>query len=344
MAEKQKPKRSGKVRLDDLAAAAGVSVATVSRALNDHPAVNADTKRRVWKIAREKDYVLRPGMPTVLSGALATIMVVIPPPQGREGNISDPFYLELIGGIGVAARESRCDILISHIAPQTEKDLVQLMSESRADGVIFLGQSGLHDQFNSLAEANNRFVVWGADLPGRKYCSVGSDNIRGGRRATAHLTRMGRNRIAFLGYSKAAEVHQRYLGYSEALQQSGIEIDPELVLPVQFQISSAEVAVDALLARNVPFDAIFAASDLIAMGAVRALARAGIDVPGDVSVVGYDDLQLARYGRPALTTISQEMTEAGRILVSKMLNTPHSDSLTSERLPTDLIVRESCGA
>ncbi len=338
-------KRNKKIRLGDLAEVAGVSVATVSRALNDHPAVNPETKRRVWQIAREHNYAFRPGMPTVLSGAQATIMIVIPAPQGRDGNIADPFYLELIGGVGLAARESRCDLLISHLEPKSQADLAILMSENRADGIVFLGQSLLHDRFNQLADVDHRFVVWGAELPGQRYCSVGSDNVRGGRRATAHLARMGRRRIVFLGHNpEAPEVHQRYQGYLQALREASLDVDRSLVLPTHFEVESAEAAVRGLLGKQVAFDGIVAASDLIAKGAIRALTSEGLSVPRDVSVTGYDDIQLARYSQPSITTVSQDMTKAGRLLVSKLLNTPTGQPMLSERLPTELIVRESCGA
>lgn len=330
--------------LEDLARIAGVSIATVSRALNDSPAVREETKRRVWKIARDHNYSFRPHMPAMLSGAAAIIAIVIPTPQGRAGNLADPFYLELIGGVGDAARDSGCDLQISHTAPQNFEDLSSLMETSRTDGVIFLGQSLLHEHFNRLAQQDSRFIVWGAELSGQRYCSIGSDNLRGGRRAVSHLTRLGRKRIAFFGDTEAPEAMQRYKGYLEGLALADIAVDPALVLPVHFEVESAEAAVETLLANGVAFDGVFAASDLIALGAIRGLMRKGVNVPGDVSVVGYDDVLLARYSRPALTTISQNMAKAGRLLVSKILAMSGGREVTSERLPTDLIVRESCGA
>ncbi len=331
-------------RLEDLAEIAGVSIATVSRALNDHPAVREETKRRIWKIARDHNYSFRPHMPAILSGAAATIAIVVPTPQGRGGSLADPFLLELIGGVGEAARESGCDIYVSHIAPKNYDDLSGLMETSRADGVIFLGQSFLHDRFNRLAQEEQRFIVWGAELPGQRYCSVGSDNIKGGRRAVSHLARLGRRRIAFFGDTEAPEAMQRYNGYVEALTEAGLPLDPALVLPVHFEVESAEAAVETLLAQGVKFDGVFAASDLIALGAIRGMMRRGIEAPHDVSVVGYDNVLLARYSRPALSTISQDMAKAGRLLVSKLLSMSGGQEAQSERLPTELIVRESCGA
>lgn len=334
---------SSRTRLEDLAAIAGVSIATVSRALNNSPAVNDETKRRVWKIAREQNYHFRPSMPALLSGATATIAVVIPTPQARQTQVSDPFFQELIGGIAEAARASSCDVLISHLAPKSQDDLASLMTANRADGVIFLGQSLLHDRFNRLAETENRFIVWGADLPGQKYCSVGSDNLRGGTRATSHLLNLGRRRIAFLGDTAAPEVQQRYEGYVEAHRRLGLTVDPALIVPAQFEISYAEAAVDGLIGRGLDFDGIFAAGDLIALGAIRSLLKTGKRVPEDVAVIGYDNIQLSAYTHPSLTTISQDMGKAGRLMVSKLLSATESSPMRSERLPTELIVRESCG-
>ena len=332
------------IRLEDLAKLADVSIATVSRALNDSPAVNDETKRRVWQLARDNNYSFRPHMPTILTGANATIAIVIPSPQGREGDISDPFYLELIAGVGVAARENGCDILISHLSPKTYDDLSGLVAANSADGVIFLGQCLLHERFNRLAESKNKFVVWGAKLPGQKYCSVGSDNFRGGRRATEHLIRLGRKRIAFLGDTEAPEIGQRYQGYVAALEKFNIPLEPELVTPAHFEIESAESAVYSMLAKGVKFDAIFAASDIIAIGATRAIQREGLTVPDDIAIVGYDNIQFSRYNNPPLTTITQDMAKAGRLMVSKLLSAEDTKHIPSETLPTDLIVRESCGS
>lgn len=330
-------------RLEDLARLAGVSITTVSRALNDSPAVNQQTKQRLWKLAREHDYPFRGYMPAGPTTAAASVAIVVPRPQGREARLSDPFVLELVAGIGEAARQRGCDFVVSHVAPTGLADLTELMATNRVNGIIFLGQSSLHAAFNRLAESESRFAVWGAQLPKQSYCSVGSDNPLGGRRATLHLARLGRRRIVFLGDTEAPEMMQRYQGYLEGLGQAGLPADSQLTVPAHFEIEAAEAAVDALIARRVKFDGIVAASDLTALGAIRALLRAGLSVPGDVSVVGYDDVTFARYSRPALTTIRQDTALAGRLLLSKLLNAEPGGELRSERLPTDLVVRESCG-
>lgn len=330
-------------RLEDLARMAGVSIATASRALNDSPAVNDRTKQTIWKLAREHDYPFRRYMPAGPIGAQGTIALVTPRPQGREGRLSDPFFLELLAGVGEAARERGCDLVMSHVSPGNLDDLAMAMNTSRADGVIFLGQSTLHGAFNRMAETENRFVVWGAELPEQTYCSVGSDNIHGGRRATSHLARLGRKRIVFLGDLDPPEAMQRQRGYAEALESAGLGVDPDLVVPAHFEVESAEASVDSLLRRGLEFDGIVAASDLIALGAIRSLLHNDRTVPGEVSVIGFDNVPFSRYSRPALSTIAQDTMKAGRLMVSKLLDSNGEATSRSERIPTDLIVRESCG-
>lgn len=328
-------------RLEDLAALAGVSVSTASRALNDHPAISMRTKQKVWALARDHDYPFRLHMPSRPIGSEGSVVIVTPHIRGRALPLSHPFFLELLASIGEAARVRACDFTVSHTAPANYEDLVVAATTSRANGVIFLGQSMLHEELNRLADTGTRFVVWGAQMPRQRYASVGSDNLLGGRRATLHLARLGRRRIMFLGGTDP-EAMLRRRGYREAMEESGLEVDTDLIVPVDFEMEPAEDAVSRLIRRGIRFDGIVASSDLIALGAIRALRRAGMSVPKDVSVVGYDDMLLARLSTPALTTIRQDTQEAGRMLVGHVLD-PTPDN-QPELLPTDLIVRESCGA
>lgn len=331
-------------RLEDLAALAGVSVSTVSRALNNSSLVSDRTKRMIFKLAQSHNYAGRLPVPTQPSSAEKTISVIIPPPQGRDTRLSDPFILDLIGGIGDALKERDVDLLISHLTLTDMQSAIDLVNSGRCDGLIVLGQSTLHQQLNELHQRGVPFVAWGAHMPDQTYCSVGSDNYQGGKRATRHLIRMGRERIVFLGDTEGLESSQRFEGYKAALEEQNIGFDPSLVLPAHFFPESAMEAVDVLLEQDVAFDGLVAASDMIAIGAMRALANADINVPGDVSVIGYDDVLVAGYSSPALTTIRQDAVKAGRLVVSKLLRILAGENVHSSRLPTDLIVRESCGS
>ena len=172
-----------------------------------------------WKGINESDMILMPEAETA---------------------VLDPFFQELIGSVGGAARDRKCDLLISHASPQNYDDLSRLLELNQSEGVIILGQSFLHERLNRLVGHPTRFVVWGGELPGQRYCSVGTDNVRGGKRATAHLARLGRKRIAFFGDTEAPEIGQRYDGYRIALEEAGLPLDPALVSPAHFKIESAE--------------------------------------------------------------------------------------------------------
>ncbi len=329
-------------RLEDLARSSGVSVSTVSRALNDSPAINRRTKEHIWQLARQMDYPFRQSMPSGPIGADATIAIVVPQPQSRDAHRSDPFLIQLLDGVYSAARDRDCDVLVSHISPRTYDDLAFAMKTSRADGIIFIGQSALRSDFNALSQEDKRFVVWGAEFSDQEYCCVGSDNPEGGRRATAHLIRLNRQRIVFLGDTQAPEAAQRHRGYMDAHAQSGLSIDDRLIVPAHFELESAEAAMESLITSGVKFDAVIAASDVLALGAIRAIGKSGLKIPEDISVIGYDDIPFAKLSYPALTTVSQDTRKGGRLLVSKLLD-GRGRASRSERLPTNLIVRETCG-
>lgn len=326
--------------LEDLAKLAGVSVATVSRALNDHPTISTRTKQRVWALAHNHNYPFRHSMATSPIGAQGAIAIVMPYLMGHPLTLLHPFFLELLANIGEAARARSCDFTVSHIAASDYETLVRATTTSRADGVIFLGQAALHEDFNRLVDSGANFVVWGAELPNQKYRSVGSDNLAGGRRATSHLLRLGRRSILFVG-GHDPEAVQRRRGYLDALESAQVPFRPELVLQVEFELESADAAVSRAINSGLEFDGVVAASDLMALGAVRALRRNQIAVPDTVSVVGYDDIFISQMSTPALTTIRQNSREAGRLLVCSILD--GDLNMRVDRLPAELVVRESCG-
>lgn len=330
-------------KLGDLARIAGLSVATVSRALHNHPAVNRETKNRIVQLAIEHGFPFQRYAPLESSGTGPSIAVVIPPPLARQPRLSDPFLMELLAGIGEAGQAQGCDIIVSHMTPANYSDLSQFMRRSRANGVIYLGQSSLHDSFNALVDLDPRFAVWGAEVDNQRYCSVGSDNRNGGMRATRHLLRLGRQRIAFLGSPLNMEIQQRYEGYAQAFDEVGRAPDPTLVIDSYYDLTSAECAVEAFILSGAKFDAIVAASDILGFGAIRALNRSRLRVPDDVAVVGYDNVSFGRYVHPAVSTISQDVQKAGQLFISKLINASKTSPPLSERIATDLIVRESCG-
>jgi DNA-binding LacI/PurR family transcriptional regulator len=187
-------------------------------------------------------------------------------------------------------------------------------------------------------------VRWGAVLPDQPDVSIGCDNLQGGQAVAAHLLQQGCRRIAFLGDASShyPEFFDRYRGYVVALQEAGIEADAALQVDAAESTEQAGYeALEKLLERSVPFDAVFAASDLIAIGAMRALADHGIKVPEHVAVAGFDDIPMARFLNPPLTTVLQDTKLAGEALVDNLLRLIRREPVETQLLPVKLVVRRS---
>lgn len=346
-----------KARLSDIAAAAGVSIATVSRVLSDHPAILPETKARVRAEAEALGYPLsdaanRPRKTRVRKprrkGSVCVVMPVALPAGSRLANA---FEMNLLGGVGAAMRDHGLDLSISAQAPRDDAALIRFMETHPHDGVIFFGQSQFHDGLNALADGPRPFVVWGVESPGQRYCSVGSDNFACGFRATRHLVEQGRRRVAFIGQAapittaqtRHSQLSERLAGFRSALSAAQLPVDITMMRPASSGLSAGEEGVRALLAQGMTFDAIVASSDLVALGAIRVLREVGRRVPDDVAVVGYDDSEFARLVQPQLTTMRQDPILAGHLLVTKLLRAMEGYEVKSERLPIELVVRESCG-
>mgnify|MGYP003543019925 FL=1 len=190
------------------------------------------------------------------------------------------------------------------------------------------------------------FVRWGAVLPGQPGISIGCDNFQGGHDISAHLLANGRRRIAFLGHASNhyPEFFERYRGYVKALQASGLEPDPGLQVDAVTSEQSGMEAVAELAARGQSYDAIFAASDLIAIGAMKALHERGLRVPTDVAIAGFDDIPMAGFVNPSLSTVQQDTKLAGSMLVENLLRLINDEPVESQTIPVKLALRKSSGA
>lgn len=335
------PARRPRVQMADIARLAGVSVSTVSRALAGSPLINAETRERIGELARSLDYSINAGAQALRLKQVRTVSVVVPyDPQTRQ-HLSDPFFLSLIGGIADALTERGHDMLLSRVDAGRLDLAAQAWRNGRALGVVLIGQWHHHDQLNAMAVQGLPFVVWGAQLPGQLYASVGSDNREGGRLATAHLLAGGARRVAFLGDPELPEFGQRHQGYLLAHEAAGVAVDRKLTRPVPLTSDAIEDAVTQLCRSRQPLDAVFAASDLMAMTAISALRRLGRRVPEDVRVVGYDDIALAAYFHPPLSTVRQPVDQAGQALVGSLLSVLDGARPSSVLLGTQLIVRDS---
>jgi DNA-binding LacI/PurR family transcriptional regulator len=328
----------------DIARLAGVSKSTVSRALDDNPLIAAETRERIRAIAREHNFHRNvPARRLSLQQSHAIALVTYE--YTGDFAVPDAFMLEIQSGISGALHESDYDLLVVHVSP-TDNDWPRRYLESgRADGFILLWAMCSPGQLGTLVELRAPFIIWGMPPARPEYCSVSGDNVGGGRVATEHLLRSGRRRIAFLtGASETqVEVADRLTGYRAALQAAGIEPDPALVVHGDWnrpEESSAE-ALRELLERAPDVDALFANSDLLAMGAMDAIRAAGQTVPDDIAVIGYDDISLSRYSNPPLTTVRQNGPLAGRLLAGHLIQYLETGVVTNVSIPAELVVRES---
>ncbi len=335
------PKRT---QMSDIARLAGVSVSTVSRALNGSPLINTETRERITELARSLNYSINLGAQNLRLQKNQTIAVVVPYDVQSRQHISDPFFLSIVGAIADALTDLGYDMLLSRVDAERLDSAAALYDSGKAIGLIVIGQWRHHDQLNALAARRVPLVVWGGQLPQQLYCSVGGDNVDGGLKATQHLLNLGRRRIVFVGDAQLPEVALRLEGHRQALQQAGVAADAALELAVPFEIIAARTGLDRLCSSGTAFDAVLACSDLLALQAVQALRAHGRRVPDDVAVVGYDDMPTATYSDPPLTTVHQPVALAGVELVDALLALLRGERAPPRTLPVHLVLRASAPA
>lgn len=330
--------------MSDIARLAQVSESTVSRALRDNPLINETTRKKIQQIARDHNYQINESARNLRLRKSHTIAVVmlLDPKSGQA--ISDPFLLDLLGNVADELAKYGYDLLLS--TPQTLGDdhNPHYLESRRADGMIIIGQGEHGRKIDALAGSSKPFVVWGAYRPGQNYCTVGSDNKKGGYLAVRHLIDRGHHQIAFLGDSSHPEIEQRLEGYKQALAEAALPLRQELLITTAFSSRAGyERTRDALLKKNISFDGIFTVSDAIAMGAIKQLAEQGLRVPEDVAVSGYDDIPISAFCTPALTTVRQNTDEGGRQLVKCLMDQLAGKQAKSVILDAELIIRQSSG-
>ena len=332
----------------DIAYQAGVSQSTVSRALRDSPAVNQETKDRIFAIAKQLNYKVDKNASNLRkqrSGTLALLLFEDPTVDDSQIN---PFFLSMLGSITRACTKRGHDLLVSF--QQLSDDWhAEYEDSKKADGIILLGYGDFIDyeeKLNQLLAQKTHFVCWGAKVHGHPEFTIRSNNQQGGRLAGEHLLNLGRSSFAFIGNASehSPEFFERYQGFIQALSVQNIKAE---AVPQYDAISTEQAGFDAtlkLLAAGHKPDAVFAASDLIAIGVIRALQQQGMQVPADVAVVGFDDIPVASFSSPALTTIQQNTTLAGEMLVVNLLKLIAQQGIEQTEIEPKIIIRRSCGA
>lgn len=325
----------------DVAALAGVSRTTVSFVINGRADVQIPpkTRRRVEDAARELDYHPHGPARQLAAGASLTIGLVMR--QSAEQIAADMNLASTLWGLAAAARAGGFRVLVEPLAPG-DGTYAGLLRSRRTDGLVVSGPRDDDDDLAALVREGFPIVIQGS-RPDLDAPSVDVDNRAGARGAVEHLLGLGHRRIgcitnAPLHYTAAAE---RLDGYCDALTTAGIEYDPGLVIEGAFDAASGHLAMAELLGRSRP-TAVFVASDVVAIGALRGLREAGLRIPADVSVVGFDDIPIAAHVDPPLTTVRLPAgglgETAGRLLVDRIAGRPVA---ARTLLATQLIIRDS---
>lgn len=329
----------------DIAALAGVSQPTVSRALSGSPAVSEATRKRIEAIARQLNYTVDKNASSLRKRQSNTLALLFFEDQTADDSLINPFFLSMLGSLTRTCALRGYDLLTS-FQQMSANWHVDYEDSHKADGIILLGYGDYElyrARLDALVAQGTHFVRWGSVQPGQPGVTIGCDNRGGGRSAGHHLLERNRRRIAFLGEATShyPEFHDRYLGLRDALADAGLAADPALRVDALSTEQSGYLAARQLIDRGIGFDAIFAASDLIAIGAMRALEEAGSSVPGDVAVVGFDDIPAASLMHPPITTVAQDYRAAGEMLVDTLLRQIRGEAVESVALPARLIVRRS---
>jgi len=329
----------------DIAALAGVSQPTVSRALSGNPSVSEATRARVLAAAEQLNYKVdknASGLRRRQSRTLAALFFEEWAPGGAEIN---PFYLSLLGPMVRRCADHGYDLLISFQQLSSNWHL-DYEDSHKADGIILLGYGDYTDyrpKLEQLVERGAHFVRWGAATEGQIGTTVSSDNEQGGFDATSHLLLHGRRNIAFIGTAEPGypEFLERHRGYCRALRAAAITPDDALCINAAPSEESGAEAIEELLKRRVKFDAVFATSDVAAIGAMHALQSHGYHVPKDVAVVGFDDIASASLSTPRLTTVTQDARRAAEMLIDTLIDAVETGESRNSLLPVHLTVRES---
>lgn len=332
----------------DLARLAGVSIATVSRVLNNYPDVNEETRQKVMRLVEELNY-----RPSATARSLVTrrsnIIGVFFLRDHVNTMVLHPFFQEVLVGFKRVVGAAGFDLLFfTHQNPgETYFSYTKRCLHRQVDGVVLMGVERHEPGVVELAASGIPCVSIDVDVLGKRAGYVISDNRQGARLAVRHLGQLGHRRIALINGVAISRVgHDRALGYREALEELGLAYRPEYVRDFDFTWEHGYSAMQELLELPEPPTAVFAAADLTAIGAMRAIQERGLRVPDDIAVVGFDDIQMAGMVHPPLTTIRQDKEGLGRVAgeaLVRMIESPgYSPPVVT--MPVELVVRESCGS
>ena len=327
------------VRIVDVAQRANVSTATVSRVISKPHSVKEETMARVLQAIQELDY-----QPNILARQLRTletktVIVVVP-------DISNPFFSKVLRGIEHVAILNGYQVLLGDVSKDLEggNGYLNILRQKKADGMVFLTASINSKLFEEMAREYP--VVLACEyIDGSNIPTVSIDNVSAARKATEFLIQLGHSRVAFIsGPLNSVLGKDRLKGYYQAVAKNNLMLDPVLVQEGDFSYESGFNAMKKLLALNHFPTGVFAANDEMAFGAINAIKSKQLNVPSDISVIGFDDIKFSEIFEPALTTISQPAFEIGNIAMELLISLMNNQQVSKNQyiLEDQLIVRNSC--
>ncbi len=317
-----------------------MSTATVSHVINETRFVSDELKARVCQVMRELNYRPDAIARSLRRGKTQNIGMIVP-------DISYPFLAEVARGVEDAGFELGYNVILcdSDGNLEMEANYIGLLQEKKVDGIVFVaaGESSSHVQ--ALIEQGVPVVVVDRELPGVEVDTVMADNVGSGYQATEHLVGLGHRRIGCIAGPQMLGIsNKRVEGYRRALEQHGIPLREELIARGDFRCRGGYEAMRELLALDEPFTAVFACNDLMAVGAICATSKKKLRMPQDIAIIGCDDIALASFTNPSLTTVAQPKHEMGAAAVEMLVERIRDKSRPPARrfLPTELVLRDSC--
>jgi DNA-binding LacI/PurR family transcriptional regulator len=337
-----------KITMKDVALKAGVSATTVSFIMNEKTqiAIPDETRQRVLQAVRELGYVRNAAGRRLASGKSHTLGFVLP---SAEHVRVDAFVPQFLYSFNEVSHQHHFNLLVHAVENPARPDAyVDLVTANEIDGLFVVNPREDDQQIDALIDSGFPIIVGD---PGRRHplaCGVGFDNVAAARTAVAHLINLGHRRIACVNYGsrRFLSVMARCNGYRQALEEAGIAFDESLVSWADFSHESGFAAAAELLGRTAPPTAVFAGNDTVAIGVLAAFKAHGLRVPDDVALTSIDDIPAARFISPALTTVRVPSLDFGRVAGEMLIKLVWGERPDPARvyLPTELVVRESCGA
>ena len=330
--------------LEEIAKLAGVSRSTVSRVVNEDPNVGEATREKVLQVIQEANYHPNLAARGLAAGRTRILGVVIP--RGVSALFSDPYFPLLLQGVSATCNAHDHSVMLWLAEPEYERRMLhKILYSNLIDGVIVASALADDPMVEALSAGTLPFILVGRHPANQNVNYIDIDNMNSAREMVMHLLRQGRKRVATItGPHSMIPGSDRLEGYLAALRDRGLAPDPNLMIESDFSEEGGRAAMQQLL----PYapDAVFAASDMMAVGALRALREAGRHVPDDVAVAGFDDMPFAARSDPPLTTVRQPVQRMGAVVAETLIDLIEHPSPTPRRvvLPTEIMIRESCGA